>query len=192
MPNLFIIAGCNGVGKTTAYPKVIEKRFGVQNFVNADIIAKEMSDADPDSMAISAGKEFYKRIEQLITHKVDFSFETTLASRTLVNIIARCKKEGYYVNLFFFWLEDYKMALDRVKSRVKEGGHNIPEDVIQRRHHRGIKNLIEIYIPICDYWMILDHTHLKSEFICEGETDQKITIYSEEKWLKIKLKANDK
>ena len=190
MPNLFIIGGCNGAGKTTAYPDIIEQRYNCKNFVNADIIAKQMSDSDPDSMAISAGKEFFSRIDNLVNEKVDFAFETTLSSRTLVNIIKKCRDLGYKIHLVFFWLNSYKTAINRVNSRVKEGGHSIPADVIERRYYRGIKNLIEIYIPICDNWMVLDHTLLKSELVCEGKADVEIIIYSQEKWQKINYISN--
>ncbi|CAN5583212.1 zeta toxin family protein [soil metagenome] len=192
MPNLFIIAGCNGAGKTTAYPNIIEERYNCKNFVNADIIAKEMSDSDPGSKAISAGKEFFAIIGNLIGQKADFAFETTLASRSLINIIKKCKEQGYKSHLVFFWLNNYETASTRVKSRVKEGGHNIPDDVIQRRYYRGINNLIEIYIPICDYWIVLDNSELISELICEGETGSIGTIYSDVKWQKIKLMSHDK
>jgi predicted ABC-type ATPase len=131
MPNLFVIGGCNGAGKTTAYPEIIEKKFNCRNFVNADIIQKEFEDAGLNSGPVSAGKEFYRRIAELTEEEVDFAFETTLASKTLTSIIEKCRNKHYQIYLVFFWLNSFELAIERVKKRVKEGGHNIPEEDIK-------------------------------------------------------------
>jgi len=94
--------------------------------------------------------------------------------------------------LIFFWLSSFELAVERVKSRVKEGEHFIPEEDVQRRYYRGLNNLIEIYIPICDYWFVIDNTVFKSELISEGIKSNELTVYSEEKWNKIKSRANKK
>ncbi|MBX7046367.1 MAG: zeta toxin family protein [Ignavibacteria bacterium] len=182
MPNLFIIGGCNGAGKTTAYPDIIEKKFNCKNFVNADEIQKDFLESNPHSGPITAGKEFYKRIDLLASAKTDFAFETTLASKTLTGIINKCKSENYTIYLIFFWLDSFELAIERVKKRVSDGGHNIPENDIKRRYARGLNNLIEIYIPICDYWIVVDNTYFNSEYVAESLSKNNIIIHSIEKW----------
>jgi len=182
MPDLFIIGGCNGAGKTTAYYNFIAKRFNCPNFVNADEIGKELSELNEKSGPIAAGKEFYKRIAKLIADGESFAFESTLASKTLSSVITRCKQSGYKIHLVYFWLNNYELAIERVINRVKEGGHNIPKEDIQRRYFRGIRNLIEIYIPISDYYMVVDNSLPESEIICEGINGQEFFTFNKEKW----------
>jgi predicted ABC-type ATPase len=68
------------------------------------------------------------------------------------------KRKGYFVTLFFIWLNSPALGVERVKARVISGGHNIPEDVIHRRYFARISNLSKLYLPICDYWLILDNS----------------------------------
>jgi predicted ABC-type ATPase len=139
MPNLYIIAGCNGAGKTTASFTVLPEVLNCKEFVNADEIARGLSPFQPETVAIQAGRLMLKRIEDLMEEKADFAFETTLASRSYVKTIQRAKELGYTVTLLFFWLPSTEMAKKRVKERVLRGGHNIPEDTIVSRYYAGKK-----------------------------------------------------
>lgn len=156
-PTIYIIAGCNGAGKTTASYNVLPEVLQCREFVNADEIARGLSPFNPESMAILAGKLMLKRIDQLIEQGKTFAIETTLATRGYQNLVLRAKNLGYKVNLLFFWLKSPDVAKKRVAKRVSEGGHNIPSDVIERRYWRGLKNLFEIYIPIVDFWSLYDN-----------------------------------
>jgi predicted ABC-type ATPase len=157
MPNLYIIAGCNGAGKTTASYTILPEILDCREFVNADNIAAGISPFNPESVAIEAGRIMLKRIDELLSEEVDFAFETTLATRSYVSFIKKAKQVGYQVTLLYFWLNSPQMAYDRVAKRVSEGGHNIPIDVIERRYYRGIKNLIDLYVPICDRWLVMNN-----------------------------------
>ncbi|HWZ03579.1 MAG TPA: zeta toxin family protein, partial [Mucilaginibacter sp.] len=126
MPNLYIIAGCNGAGKTTASYTILPEILDCREFVNADNIAAGISPFNPESVAIEAGRIMLKRIDELLSEEVDFAFETTLATRSYVSFIKKAKQVGYQVTLLYFWLNSPQMAYDRVAKRVSEGGHNIP------------------------------------------------------------------
>ncbi|MFX1704412.1 zeta toxin family protein [Chitinophaga sp. CC14] len=158
MPELYIIAGCNGAGKTTASFTLLPEILGCKEFVNADIIAAEMCPLNPQSVALPAGRQMLHRIRELMLEKTDFAFETTLATRSYVSLIEKAKETGYTVTLLFFWLNSPEMAEKRVLKRVEEGGHDMPAEVIKRRYHRGISNLMNLYIPICDNWLMIDNT----------------------------------
>ena len=173
MPKLYIIAGCNGAGKTTASYTVLPEMLGCKEFVNADEIAKGLSPFNPESVAIEAGRLMLQRMD-------DFAFETTLASRSYVKFVERAQAKGYFVTLLYFWLPTPEQAIERVATRVSEGGHNIPSDVIRRRYANGIKNLITLYTPICNFWTIYDNSSADAEIkiIASGEKD--ITIHVED------------
>ena len=148
MPKLYIIAGCNGAGKTTASFTVLPEMLDCQEYINADEIARGLSPFNPDKSAIEAGKIMLKKIDHFLKNKIDFSIETTLATRSYTNIIEKSRLLGYEITLVFFWLDSVQLAIERVLTRVTEGGHGIPEETIVRRYYSGLKNLFELYIPI--------------------------------------------
>nr|QJR98341.1 hypothetical protein Muribac2_690 [uncultured Muribaculaceae bacterium] len=162
-PKLYIVAGCNGAGKTTASLTVLPEIFSCQEFVNADEIAKGLNPLNPESMAMEAGRLMLRRIDTLLKQRVNFSIETTLATKSYRNLILKAKEMGYEVTLVFFWLPTVEMAIDRVAQRVATGGHNIPDDVIRRRYSAGIMNLFKIFLPIVDKWWIYDNTSNSEE-----------------------------
>ena len=135
---LFIIAGLKGAGKTTASKTLLPDILGIREFVNADEIAAGLSPFNPESVAIEAGRLMLKRIDSLLQQRIDFAFETTLASRSFVSTIVKAQHLNYKVSVFYFWLNSPQLATDRVAQRVQKGGHNIPQDVIQRRYFAGI------------------------------------------------------
>ena len=175
-PNLFIISGCNGAGKTTASFTVLPETLACMEFLNADEMARGLSPLNPDKAAMEAGRMLIKKMEKLIQLKTDFAVETTLASKMYTKTIATAKTYGYKITLVFFWLDTVDLAIERVKNRVNEGGHNVPETTITRRYHSGIRNLFNLYIPISDYWMIFDNSKTNSKLIAEGYTNKTIDI----------------
>jgi len=182
MANLYIIAGCNGAGKTTASLSFLPEMLNCHEFVNADSIAAGLSPLQPDTVAFEAGRIMLNRINKLINQKVDFAFETTLSTKSYHSLIKTAKSNGYKVWLLFLWLPSPEMAIARVTSRVKEGGHFIPRDVIIRRYRRGIANLLNIYLKLVDNWFILDNSSLKPGLIAEGNETIAIQIINEELW----------
>lgn len=187
MPHLYIIAGCNGAGKTTASYSVLPDMLNCKEFVNADEIARGLSPFQPDSVAIKAGRIMLNRIKDLLNQGVDFAFETTLATKIYTQFIQEAQSKGYFVTLVYFWLNSPELAIERVKTRVISGGHNIPEETIRRRYLAGLMNLQKLYTPICDYWMIIDNSEHPSRIIAEGARHDKSEIYYQEIYNKIIL-----
>jgi predicted ABC-type ATPase len=184
--NLYIIAGCNGAGKTTASFTILPSILNCKEFVNADEIAKGLSPFQPEAVSFEAGRIMLHRIEELVHSGEDFAFETTLASKSYRGRILQAQSLGYRVILLFFWLRDIELAKYRVSSRVKEGGHNIPVEVIERRYSAGIRNLFDIYLGIVDEAMIFDNSDGKHELIAEKSCNSPIIAVSFEKFNQIK------
>jgi predicted ABC-type ATPase len=179
MANLYIIAGCNGAGKTTASYSVLPDMLHCNEFVNADEIARGLSPFQPEKVAIQAGRIMLGRIKDLLNHHVDFAFETTLASRSYMNFIHEAQSKGYFVTLVYFWLNSPELAIERVKTRVVSGGHNIPTDTIQRRYRAGLENLLKLYLPLSNYWMIIDNSEPPFKIIAEGFKTENIDIHDQ-------------
>ena len=182
-PNLYIIAGPNGAGKTTASFNLLPNILHCPNFVNADEIARGLSPFAPEAVAFQAGRIMLARIEELLPQKVDFAIETTLATRSYVQLVHRAQALGYKVHLIFFCLENEEQAIARVAQRVSNGGHNIPEADIRRRFKRGIYNLLNLYMPICDSALVFNNAHGDSILVAEQvNSDDKIIVYENEIW----------
>lgn len=183
---LYIIAGCNGAGKTTASFTILPEILDCKEFVNADEIAKGLSPFQPEKVSFEAGRIMLERINGLLETKENFAFETTLATKSYRSKIYLAKEKGYNVTLLFFWLQNVNLAIERVKTRVLEGGHTIETEVIVRRYRRGIQNLFEIYLPIADEVMIFDNSEGKYDLIAEKVFDSEINVLHETKFNQLK------
>lgn len=168
MKNLYIIAGCNGAGKTTASYTVLPEMLGCREFVNADEIARGLSPFNPEGAAIQAGRLMIERVLQLMKDGQDFAFETTLATRSYIKLIKQAQSVGYFVTLLFFSLPTPEQAVQRVARRVSQGGHNIPLDVIYRRYEAGLKNFFQLYMPVVDFWALYDNNTCPTLRIASG------------------------
>lgn len=184
--NLYIISGCNGAGKTTASYTVLPEILDCREFVNGDEIARGLSPFNPDSMAIEAGRLMLRRIEDLLNRDKTFSIETTLATKSYLNLVRRAQAKGYQVHLLFFWLRTTELAVLRVAERVQKGGHNIPEDIIRRRYVAGINNLFRLFISEVDYWGIYDNSEQPRIKIASGSKGKEIDVFNEELYKSIK------
>ncbi|MBQ5379971.1 MAG: zeta toxin family protein [Paraprevotella sp.] len=189
--HLYIIAGCNGAGKTTASFTVLPEMLNCREFVNADEIAAGLSPFNPEGVAIQAGRLMIERIINLLREGETFAFETTLATRSYVKLIQQAQKRGYFVTLLFFSLSTPEQAVKRVEKRVSEGGHNIPLDVIYRRYDNGLKNLFNLYMPICDYWALYDNSICPANKIASGWKNEKINIADPAAYHQLKKKYWD-
>jgi predicted ABC-type ATPase len=185
LPEIYIIAGPNGAGKTTASFTILPEILGITQFINADEIAKGLSPFNTESVAIQAGKLMLSRIKYLIQHKSDFAFETMLSTKSYVNLIREAHQANYKITLVFFYLDSAQLAIERVKKRVLQGGHSIPEFIIRRRFLRGINNLKNLYIPIVDNWMVFDNSENELKFVAERSENKEVNIYNSSVWNKI-------
>jgi predicted ABC-type ATPase len=157
-PRVIIIAGPNGAGKSTLAPFLLRDRFGLLEYVNADTIALGLSAFNSESVAFEAGRVMLRRLHDLASEQQSFAFESTLASRSYAPWIGKLRQQGYKFHLLFLWLRTAKLAVRRVKERVKIGGHDVPEDVIRRRYKKGMLNFFELYQTLADTWVIYDNS----------------------------------
>mgnify|MGYP000938699125 CR=1 FL=1 len=157
-PSILILAGPNGAGKTTFAREFVRKELGFKHFVNADLIAAGMSPFDPGLAAISAGRVMLDQIKHLVKSRESFVIETTLSGLGYARHIEYWRASGYHVSLIFLSLKTVDLALERVRNRVKQGGHDIPADVIKRRFVAGLENFNKIYKSAVDEWQLLDNT----------------------------------
>lgn len=187
MKKLYIISGCNGAGKTTASYTILPEILDCKEFVNADEIAKGLSPFRPEKAGIEAGRLMLKRIKLLLDSGENFAFETTLSTKSYVNFIEKAKEENYQVTCLFFWLHSVELAISRVATRVQEGGHNIPEDVIRRRYENGLRNFFNLFLPRADNWLFVNNSGDTYEIIAEGTMDE-ITVNNTQQWKELKEK----
>ncbi len=182
---IYIIAGPNGAGKTTFALSSLKKIFGIDEFVNADEIAKGISPLNPEAAALGAGKIMLSRIQQLVGENKSFALETTLAGRNYVKYIKKAHEKNYLVVLIFLWLDSPKTAIKRVAERVKKGGHNVPEKVVTQRYSNGLKNLSTQYADIADATYIIDNTsnsdNIFDNMIAEKTSNSDFKVYNQEK-----------
>ena len=175
---LYIIAGCNGAGKTTASFTILPEVLNCKEFVNADEIAKGLSPFQPESVAMQAGRIMLARMDELLQKGETFAFETTLATKSYKQKIEWAQANGYEVTLLFFWLRNVTMAKERVAQRVAEGGHSIPSETIERRYHNGIANLFAIYMNMVDICYIFDNSEGERTPIAKKYKGGKEIIYN--------------
>jgi predicted ABC-type ATPase len=157
-PHVIIIAGPNGAGKSTFAPFLLRDTFGLLEYINADTIAHGLSAFNPESVAFDAGRVMLKRLHDLASQRQSFAFESTLASRSYVSWISTLRQQGYSFHLLFLWLRNVELAIQRVRERVRAGGHDVSGDVIRRRYQRGLKNFTQLYQPSADSWVVYDNS----------------------------------
>ena len=192
VPSIYIIAGCNGAGKTTASFTILPEILNCREFINADEIAKGLSPFHPEKVAIQAGRLMLERMNILMNQEVDFAFETTLTTLSYKQIILAAKEKGYRINLLFFWLNDVNLGIERVAKRVSYGGNHIPEDVIKRRYYKGLINLTNIFIHICDYWIVVDNSQKPFQAIAKKAVNQQPLIFNNDMWQLINSANNER
>jgi predicted ABC-type ATPase len=171
-PNVHIIAGPNGAGKTTFAREFLPKYADCPNFVNADLIAQGLAPFSPESAAFRAGRLMLEEIESLARHGADFGFETTLSGRSHQRVIRGLKQRGYAVHLFYLSLPSVELALSRVRGRVIQGGHHVPDAVVRRRFDRSIRNFLVHYRPLANNWIFYDNSASAPIIIASEEHGQ--------------------
>jgi predicted ABC-type ATPase len=182
MPKLFVIAGPNGAGKSTAARALVPNFVASPEFVNADEIAKGLSGFRPESVAWQAGRLMLARLSELAQSRVDFAFETTLASRSFAPWLRERQLEGYEVNLLYFWLPSVAMAIARVRSRVRAGGHHVPEEDVRRRYERSRTNFLQLYMPLANTWEVYDNSAARRCTVAYGGSGRSETIVAPAIW----------
>ncbi|TVR48709.1 MAG: Zeta toxin family protein [Puniceicoccaceae bacterium] len=157
-PRCIIIAGPNGAGKTTFAREFLEREAGIVHFVNADLLAAGLSPLRPGLAALAAGKLVLKEMDRLAEQRVDFAFESTLSGKSYLFRLRKWKAMGYRIEIVFLRLTSVRIALRRIASRVKQGGHSVPKTDVERRFERGWQNFVRHYRPLADGWTVYDNS----------------------------------
>ncbi|RJQ32257.1 MAG: Zeta toxin family protein [Actinobacteria bacterium] len=168
---IIIIAGPNGAGKTTFALEYLPKEASCPVFVNADLIAFGISPLIPEAEDFHAGRLMLEEIKRHAQGGESFAFETTLSGRTYAYMIPKWQRMGYKINLIFLYLPEVALAIERVKNRVRQGGHNVLEQVIIRRFEKGWYNFLNIYKPLADAWILFDNSGEKPTLLEEGKKE---------------------
>jgi predicted ABC-type ATPase len=154
-PHAIIVAGPNGVGKSTLAPRLMAE-LGMETFLNADLIAKELNSDDPAAAGVAAGRIMHRLLQETRARRESFALETTLSGMSLRNSIMRLQQAGYRVLLVFLWVPSPEINVLRVAGRVRLGGHFVPEDDVRRRFGRAIYNFERVYRSIVPVWRVYD------------------------------------
>jgi len=182
MPICTILGGPNGAGKSTAAPQLVHSVLGIDEFVNADVIARGLAGTNSRTISIRAGRLMIERLRQLADAREDFAFETNLSSRSLAPFIRRLQAKGYRVRLYFFSLPTSSHAKARVALRVVQGGHHVADDVVERRFESGKRLFRELYGPLVNEWRVLDGSAYPAEIIAVGGAEEPTVVDAPEKW----------
>ncbi len=166
---IIIIAGPNGAGKTTFARSFLPAEANLPRFINADLIAAGLAPFAPETAAVRAGRLMLEEIALCARRDDSFAFETTLSGLSYLRHIEQWRKQGYRVSLFFLSLPDVEMAIARVASRVRQGGHDIAEAVVRRRFRSGLNNFHRYYKHVVDDWVLFDNSGMEPTEIESGE-----------------------
>lgn len=190
-PSIVILAGPNGAGKSTVAPALLHDALAVDEFVNADVIARGLSGFAPESAAIAAGRVMLARLHELAEQRVSFAFETTLASRTFAPWLRDLTAVGYEVHLVFLWLSSADLAIERVADRVRSGGHDVPAEAVRRRYRTGLRNFFKLYEPLASAWKLYDGSGPAPRKVAERLESEPLRVYDEGVWTIVKRQGTD-
>jgi predicted ABC-type ATPase len=189
-PNVVILAGPNGAGKSTISESLLKGTLGIRHYVNADTLARGLSAFNFDEMAFKAGKIMLEHLHDLASERVNFAFETTLASRTFAPWITDLRKTGYQFHLYFVWVPSAEVSISRVRNRVVLGGHGVPDETIRRRYQRGLENFFRLYMPLTDSWEFFDNDNpLQPKLVAMGNGTMELAD-DDTLWAKIKAQVH--
>jgi predicted ABC-type ATPase len=191
MPEMYVIAGCSGAGKTTVAFTGVPEFLHCREFVNADEIARGISPFQSEKIAFLSGRLMLARMSELIMQGEDYAFETSLSNLAYGSLIRRARTHGYHVTLIFLYLQSELIAMRRIQNRVKQGGNFVADEVVARRYKRGIRNLFNLYLPLADHWMVLDNSDINPELVATGGRDMDMEVSNSTVWDEITRKARD-
>ena len=182
---MFVFAGNNGSGKSTIRNLIID-RLGISVNVDPDSLARRIDSENPEKHRVSAGKDAIKLVRECIKNKRDFSIETTLAGGNAIRQMQEAKDNGFEVIMFYVGLGDYRLNIDRVAARVKNGGHDIPTEDIIRRDQTSMKNLLA-HLYLLDHLIVIDNSDLDGVIVLEADVNHNVIKYMAEiipNWVK--------
>ena len=185
-PLVVVVGGPNGAGKSTTAPRLLRGALAVREFVNADAIAQGLSAFRPETVAFAAGRVMLARLRALAAARDSFAFETTLASRNFAPWLRTLKTQGFKVHVVFLSLPTSDLAVARVAERVRQGGHDVPEDVVRRRFVAGLSNFFTLFMPVADSWKMFDNSGIGGPRLIAGQKPGAArVVYDDAAWQRL-------
>ncbi len=169
-PTIYLIAGCNGAGKTTFARQFLPHEVKCLRFYNADELARGLSPLDPAAADFKAGRLLLGEVRDSIRRKETFALESTLSGKTYLRQMREAKTRGFVIHLHYLWLSSVAIAIARVRERVKKGGHNVPVANIRRRFGRSVHHLVSDYAPLADRWAVWNNDNVPPLLLAESES----------------------
>ena len=189
-PQVAVLAGINGAGKTTASQHILRDAMRIPSFTNADTIARGLNAFDVESVAAKAGRVMLDHLHGLAAVRQSFAFETTLSGRAYARWLGELARDGYAIHLLYYWLDSPELAIGRVAERVRAGGHHVPDDTVRRRYVRSVRNFLELYRPVVTTWQVYDNTHNVRRLIAFNNSFFD-TILDPDRWGQFNRSADD-
>ncbi|EFM09402.1 conserved hypothetical protein-like protein [Paenibacillus curdlanolyticus YK9] len=149
---------------------LIIDRLGGSVNIDPDALARGIDGENPERRKVSAGKEAIKLARDCIRNKRDFTVEPTLAGGNVIRQLREARGNEFEVIMFYVSLGDYRLNIERVAARVRNGGHHIPTEDIIRRHQTSTVNLL-IHLDLIDYLIIIDNSNSDGEIVLEADRD---------------------
>ena len=169
-PTIYLFGGCNGSGKSTFAREFVPMEVPSSRFINADEIARGLSPFNTETGAIKAGRLVLSEFRRSVSRGETFAVESTLSGKTYAGLLRQAKERGFRIYLHYFWLPHVRIAIDRVKQRVLEGGHDVPKADIERRFTRSLVHLVNVYAPLADQWAVWDNEANPQKLLAHSAT----------------------
>ena len=175
-PTIYLIAGCNGAGKTTFAREFLPKEVKCLRFLNADELARGLSPLKPSAGAVRAARLLLTQVDECLRRRETFALESTLSGKTYIRLFRRARKLGYEIELHYLWLSSPAQAIARVRQRVQQGGHHVPAADIRRRFKRSLAHLPDDYLPLATRWAVWDSRSLPAKRLAISGADAIETV----------------
>lgn len=177
MKRLYILAGANGSGKSTISKVFLPEQNIV--YINPDDIARDLDPENPARARIAAGKETLRSIGDRLARGESFAVESTLSGTIYVKTLEHAKELGYETSIIYTFVDSPEVCIARIATRVKNGGHPIPDEDVRRRYFRSKKNFLSAYAPIVDYWTLLYNGDAQVVMVARKDNGLGVTVFSD-------------